>query len=130
MKLEQVKRGQTVVLNIPAARPIKLQNGTLHEGGQKYTVLGGCGTAVRLSRCSDKAKLIVLADTLMLFAEAPAPKAPTLKQLRERNEGQDDVFGVDHDSEEEQETAEERRQRIEEEKADAMEDRDWEDNNI
>ena len=59
MKLEELKRGMKVQIAIPASRPIKLLNGTLHEAGQTYKVLGGHGTCARLSRVSDCAKIII-----------------------------------------------------------------------
>jgi hypothetical protein len=65
MSATVVKRGQTVRLNIPAARPIRTLNGVLHEGGQVYRVLGGFGTLVRLSRVSDHAKLIINPEALI-----------------------------------------------------------------
>ncbi len=62
MKLEQVKKNMLVVLTLPSAAPRKTQDGNLHEGGQTYKVLGLQGTAVRLSRTTDHAKLTILAD--------------------------------------------------------------------
>lgn len=72
MQLNEVKRGQIVKLTIASARPIKTMKGELHEGGQQYKVLGLTGTLVRLSRISDKAKLICLPDSVALVTNADA----------------------------------------------------------
>ena len=66
MKLEDIKRGMRVKLNIPASRPIKTLNGAYNEAGQIYKVLGGHGTCVRLSREKDFSKLIIPASEISL----------------------------------------------------------------
>jgi hypothetical protein len=63
--LDNIQRGQIVQLAIPAVRPIKLMNGTLHESGQDYKVLGTYASLARLSRVSDCAKLMVLPEMLI-----------------------------------------------------------------
>lgn len=71
MKLEEIKRGQIVKLNIPAMNPIKTLRGDLHESGQFYKVLGFQGTLVRLSRLGDFKKLSTLAESLVLHDGSP-----------------------------------------------------------
>ncbi len=65
MKLENIIRGVICTLAIPAMRPIKTLDGNLHEAGQKYKVLGTHGTCVRLSRTTDRAKIIISPESLI-----------------------------------------------------------------
>lgn len=65
MRLEDIKIHQTVKLNIEAMRPIELK-GVLHRRGDIYKVLGLQGTCVRLSRVTDRAKIILTSDMIEL----------------------------------------------------------------
>lgn len=67
MKLEEAIKGTKVQLAIPASRPIKTMDGNLHEAGQDYKILGYQGTCIRLSRVSDKAKLIIPVENLVII---------------------------------------------------------------
>lgn len=68
----ELKRGMVVQLNIPAARPIKLLSGVLHEAGHNYKVLGTHGSLVRLSRISDHEKIMVLPQDIWVRPAMPA----------------------------------------------------------
>jgi hypothetical protein len=83
--LETAYRGMIVALAIPASRPIKLLSGVLHEGGSRYTVLGLHGTLLRLSRTTDREKLMVTPDMVVAvdanveFVSVPFTKTATLE---------------------------------------------------
>lgn len=61
-----LKRNTVVKINIPAARPIRTLAGDLHEAGQTYRFLGFHGTCMRLSRTTDRAKVIVIASDVSI----------------------------------------------------------------
>ena len=65
MKIEEAIKGTKVQLAIAASRPFKTADGNLHEAGQEYKVLGYQGTCIRLSRTSDRAKLITVSENLI-----------------------------------------------------------------
>lgn len=76
LTLETIRRGMIVRLAIPACRPILTLSGVLHQAEQDYKILGTHGTVVRLSRVSDCAKLMMVAEDLYL---APAGEAAVRK---------------------------------------------------
>ncbi len=61
-----LSRGARVTLNLPFASPRRTLDGNLHEGGQAYTFLGTCGSLVRLSRVTDRAKLTIESEAIIL----------------------------------------------------------------
>lgn len=85
MKIDDVKRGKLVALNIPAASPVKTMDGNIHENFITYLVLGLYGgTMVRLSRMGDNAKLIIEADRICLWPETVKTEpyvSPSVKLL-------------------------------------------------